>query len=147
MRLCSAIECLVMRPIVSRGQAIGFTDEWSFLRRPKLARVPEPIAGRTLWGKGIETVRTEHDPEPFHWFCFHTAKEILRARFPKKRNKESKEGGEGSHDADSSVEHRSLRCSDGPRHGRRGGALPSGRTSLSVCPPARHSDAAARHAR
>ena len=73
-----------MRPIVSRGQAIVFTDEWSFLRRPKLARVPEPIAGLTLWRKGIETVRTEHDPDPFHWFCFHTAKEILRARPPPK---------------------------------------------------------------
>ncbi len=73
-----------MRPIVSRGQVIVSTDEGSFLRRPKLARVPEPIAGLNLWRTRIEIVRTEHDPGPLNWSCFHTAKEILRARPPKK---------------------------------------------------------------
>ena len=40
----------------------------------------------TSWRSASNLVRTEHDPDPFHWFCFHTAKEILRPRPPKRRS-------------------------------------------------------------
>src|SRR5881409_342940 len=132
MRLCS---CLVMRLLVSRGQAIVFTDEWSSLRRPKLARVPEPIAGLTLWRTRIEIVRSEHDPGSFRRFSFHTAKQIYARGSLKKTNEA---GGRDSHDADSRVEHRSVRCCDGLRRWRRGATLPRGRTSLSVRSRRRH---------
>ena len=74
-----------MRPI-SREQAIVFTDEWGFLRRPKLARVPEPIAGLTLRRKRIEIVRPEHGPGPFHWFVFTRRRKYCVRGSLKKRN-------------------------------------------------------------